>query len=510
MTPEQDQLLSGYLDGNLTTEQKDALQDLLRNSAVARKKLRILSTVTEGLSDHQGHIENKVEPLRKPILSSLIPWSIATVASVFAVIGWMDRSTPESQSENTAKNSPPSQHEPLLALLVDEVGAKFAGDKSPDEVRFIKGNYQLQEGAAHMRFSNGADVVIKAPASFTIDDAFHVRLHHGDMRAIVPPSGHGFTIATPGVDYEDIGTEFALSVNPNKGINQLHVIDGQVDAKHPDSNKLISSITEGQSVQFTDGSLEVAETPDLSQFPTPSAIGFHSWQQQQADFRENNPDLIGYYPFIKSNELINKATNPIAGNGIIQGARWVSGRWSGKDALIFDRDTDFVELDIPGEYTEMTFSAWIKLDRLDYNHNSIFSSNGWDRGDVHWTIHRHGQMAIGYHGGNTTSIPSTKSITTNQWIHLAGTISSNSQKTCVYLNGKLLSTSPIDPKRSIQPGIGRIGNWLKGDREDPAPMRAMRGKMDELAIWKRALTEQEIKKLAKNGRPSTLWQINTQ
>ena len=35
--------------------------------------------------------------------------------------------------------------------------------------------------------------------------------------------------------------------------------------------------------------------------------------------------------------------------------------------------------------------------------------------------------------------------------------------------------------------------------------RALRGKMDELAIWKRALTEEQVKELATKGRPTTLW-----
>ena len=76
----------------------------------------------------------------------------------------------------------------VLALLVNEAGATFADGKAPDAVRFEKGSYQLEEGAVHLRFTNGADVVIKAPAAFDIDDGFHVRWHRGDMRATVPPT----------------------------------------------------------------------------------------------------------------------------------------------------------------------------------------------------------------------------------------------------------------------------------------------------------------------------------
>ena len=507
MTPEQDQLLCRYLDGRLGPEDKDALQELLRSSAAARKRLRLLSTVAEGIAGGEVVPALALLPRKKPLLSSLIPWGIAVAASIVAIVGWIDRAPSGQQAWPQASEEKPTSDpaELVLALLVNEAGATFADGKAPDAVRFEKGSYQLEEGAVHLRFTNGADVVIKAPAAFDIDDGFHVRWHRGDMRATVPPTGHGFTIVTDGVDYEDLGTEFAISVDPSKGINMLHVIAGQVDAKQPGSDKILSSVTQGQSVKYENGVLGKAPTPDLRRYPTIKSIGLQKWQQQRASFGKNDADLIGYYPFARSGQLRNEAAKPIAGHGKIHGARWVSGRWDGKQALLFDRDTDFVELDIPGQYQEMTFSAWVKIDRFAHFQTSVFSSHGWDRGDVHWTIHRHGIMAIGYKGGNVSRLAPLKTIPSDQWVHIVATLSRESGKSSVYLNGELAGTREMDPRESIRPGLGRIGNWLMGDRADGAPVRAMRGKMDELAIWKRALSAEEIKGLTKQGRPSELW-----
>ena len=510
MTPEQDQLLCRYLDGRLSPEDKETLQELLRSSAEARKRLRLLSTVAEGIAGGEVVPALALLPRKKPSLSSLIPWGIAVAASIVAMAGWIDWAPSGQQAGQQASEKKPAGEtdDLVLALLVNEAGATFADGKAPDAVRFEKGSYQLEEGAVHLRFTNGADVVIKAPAAFDIDDGFHVRWHRGDMRATVPPTGHGFTIVTDGVDYEDLGTEFAISVDPSKGINTLHVIDGQVDAKQPGSDKVLSSVTQGQSVKYENGVLGKAPTPDLRRYPTTKSIGLQKWQQQRASFGKNDADLIGYYAFARSGQLLNEAAKPIAGHGKIQGARWVSGRWDGKQALLFDRDTDFVELDIPGQYQEMTFSAWVKLDRLEHSQTSIFNSNGWDKGDVHWSIHRAGTMVIGYNGGITAKMNPLKKIPTDQWVHIAASLSMESGESCVYLNGELAGRSEMDPRRSIRPGLGRIGNWLMGDREDGAPMRAMRGKMDELAIWKRALSAEEIKGLTKQGRPSELWPMD--
>ena len=52
MTPQQDQLFCRYFDGRLTEKDKNELQELLRKSSEARKKLRMLATVSEGLANH--------------------------------------------------------------------------------------------------------------------------------------------------------------------------------------------------------------------------------------------------------------------------------------------------------------------------------------------------------------------------------------------------------------------------------------------------------------------------
>ena len=496
MTTYEDQLLCRYLDGRLTTEEKDALQDLLRNSAAARKRLRLLATVTEGISGRE--VTPQVARIARK--QSLIPWLIAAAATIMAVVGWMDRSSPEPERKPVTVNATDA----FVALLVDEAGAEFAGENVPDDVRFQQGSYQLARGVVHVRFANGADVVMRAPVAFDIDDAFHIRLHHGGMRAIVPPSAQGFTVATPSADYEDFGTEFALSVDPDTGVSELHVIDGRVDAKHPQSKKLISSITGGQSVQFADGTPEQTEAPDLSRYPTPGSIGFLRWEQQRAGFGKDDSDLIGYYPFVESKQLVNKASKPVTSDGRIHGARWVSGRWPGKAALLFDRDTDFVELNVPGEYEELSLAAWLKIDRFDHSHSPVFISNGWSRGDVHWQIFRNQTMVLGYNAARIQEKSILKVVPTDQWIHVAATIAARDGQIRTYLNGEVAGKITTVSRNSIQPGMARIGNWLM-EQQDRAPVRALRGRMDELAIWKRALTEAEVKVLVEKGRPTALW-----
>ena len=55
-----------------------------------------------------------------------------------------------------------------------------------------------------------------------------------------------------------------------------------------------------------------------------------------------------------SSDLKDHAPNKARLDGRIAGARWVTGRWPGKQALLFDRDGDHVKVEIPGEFRQMT------------------------------------------------------------------------------------------------------------------------------------------------------------
>lgn len=491
MSSSEDELINRYLDGQLSSEHKDELQVLLRDSAEARRKLRLFATVGESLAERSYEA-----PAQKVVRDwkNILPWGIAAAAILFASFSQFDFPKVNSKSDSG-----------FLALLVDEAGAEFSESGSPDEVRFTKGEYRLEKGAVHLRFSNGADLLMKAPAAFEIDDAFNVRLHDGGVRAVVPPSAQGFTVATPGVDYEDLGTEFGLAVNGQTGASELHVFDGQVDAKLPGSDQLMSSVMEGESVAFASGKLSPAEAPDVDRFPAPGTIGFLRWEQQRQQI-SSDPDVVGYYPFIKGGGLGNHSVNAVAGDGDIQGARWVSGRWPGKSALLFDRDTDYVELDLPGEYEELSFATWLKIDRFDFSHVSIFDSNGWGQGDVHWQCNRSGSMWIaGFAEAGRKELQPRKIVPTGEWVHLVATISTRSRISKVYLNGEVAGAQKIGEGTLLAPGKSRLGNWLWDEEWPFVPIRAMRGRMDEFVIWKRALTENEIKELVVRGKPAALW-----
>ena len=92
-------------------------------------------------------------------------------------------------------------------------------------------------------------------------------------------------------------------------------------------------------------------------------------------------------------------------------------------------------------------------------------------------------------------------VPTGSWIHVAGTVSTKNQERRVYINGRLAGydKSKMGP---LKPGLSRIGQWLSSNG---ASKRQLKGRIDELAIWRRVLTESEIQHLTETGRPDAMW-----
>ncbi|MEM0970080.1 MAG: LamG-like jellyroll fold domain-containing protein, partial [Verrucomicrobiota bacterium] len=473
----------------------------------ARRQLRLQATISEGLLERGPEREDNerrtILTFPPPLTANAIPWGIAAAACILA-LGLLVRGPSSSPLEVRGD----AEEETVMALLVNEAGAVFAEDRGPEAVRFGAGRYSLEEGAAHLRFSNGADLVLRAPVRFSIEDAFSLALSEGDVRAIVPPSAQGFTIATSGIHYEDLGTEFGLRVKGEESL--LHVFDGRVDAKDPDSDRLLESVGRGESYRFDGERLAPGEGElALDRFLTPDSIGFLRWQAQR-EMLLADPSLIAWYSFDarkgEANTLPNEVEQEgIVSDGSIQGARWVSGRWPGKGALLFDRDEDYVELSVAGELEEFTVACWVKANRLDYALNAIFDSNEWNEGDVHFQLNRLGFAAVSGYTGREKPLEQLAPLPMGQWVHLVGVLSTKTRESSVYVNGELATRDSLAEGTILRPGVCRLGNW-KWDGEWPStPKRAFRGTMDEVAMWSRALSPDEIQELMREGRPAALW-----
>jgi hypothetical protein len=217
---------------------------------------------------------------------------------------------------------------------------------------------------------------------------------------------------------------------------------------------------------------------------------------------------LAFFPFrrtLDESVLVNGLGEDSMADGRISGARWATGRWPGKDALLFDRNTDFVEIEIPGEHQELTIAAWLKVDRFDFVFNAILNSDGYDLGDIHFQLTRQGYPRGGVVvDGNFQDEVAGNPVPLSRWAHVASVLSTRTRSQQIYVNGVLARERRWESDEVLRPGSCRLGNWLPVTNVGPEN-RAFRGRIDELAIWNRALPQAEIGKLVEAGRPGLIW-----
>jgi PKD repeat protein len=131
----------------------------------------------------------------------------------------------------------------------------------------------------------------------------------------------------------------------------------------------------------------------------------------------------------------------------------------------------------------MTISAWVNPDGIQPDYSAIVMNNGTGAG----FNFRGGNNTLGYHWpGGSWSWDSKLIVPAGRWSHVA--MVANGSSMTLYVNGipskntASLQNAPINTMN-----IGNYMGW--GDRN-------FKGMIDEVCIWKRALSQDEIRKFA--------------
>ena len=501
----EDKLISAYLDGSASPGQLAELNKSLRDDPALRARfLRHANVIAvmEELAD-TGEVIPFPEPppstRRHRVLRRRLTMIAAGLAAAIAV-GWFVFLT---HSERDPGRDP-------VARLLDRAGASFASGEVSAAGNLTPGNsYVLSAGMVTIAFRNGVIMTVAAPAEFEIVDELKVVLRRGQVRATTPESGRGFTIATPRAEFEDIGTEFGVSVDSESGASEAHVFDGQVDVRHPGRQAIVASLEFDSSLRVSGDAIEQGQARDnAKRFPTQAEVAFQRWEEASEQLRrDDSGDLLLYYGFrgrdsVRTDLLGDEALHGEKIDGHIEGARWVTGRWPGKKALLFDRQSDLVELTIPGEYEELSLAAWVNVDRLDFPLSMLLgSAPGFHSGSLHLQFNR-GRMSLEV--GAFPKVSRTRleaRLPMHRWVHVAATVDTRTGTTATWIDGRVSVTSQMTDPGKLRPGTCWIGAWKKPS-EQAEIRRNLVGRIGELALWSRVLGEEEIQKLYLAGRPS--------
>ena len=412
-----------------------------------------------------------------------------------------------------------------VAMLNQVVDAQWGSGAEAPRVGapLDPGWLQLKSGLAQVVFYSGARVAIEGPAEFQIISPTEASCRTGRLTAEVPPQARGFRIATPQLAATDLGTVFGLDVK--KDATELHVFKGSVEF-------LPTSGTAKQSLQEGSGAVAENSRPPRSiraneeAFASLFELGDKSvaaessrhdaWRAASLRLNED-PTLLVHFDFENAapsdwrlqNASSASATVP---DGTIVGCQWVEGRWPTKQALEFRGVSDRVRLSVPGQYESLTLAAWVRVQGLDREFNSLFMSDGFDAGTVHWLIRDDGVLGLTVIGpgvGNYQIVASPPVLPLNQfgmWLHLAAVLDGNTRRVSHYVNGQMVSEKALKIHHPIRIGTAELGNWnAHGFPEnDPAMIRNFSGAMDEFCLFSRALPAAEIRALYLSDQAAAL------
>jgi hypothetical protein len=141
--------------------------------------------------------------------------------------------------------------------------------------------------------------------------------------------------------------------------------------------------------------------------------------------------------------------------------------------------------------------------------HSLFMSDGFDPGTVHWVIRKDGVLGltvIGQDPRDHQIIVSPPVLTLDKfgmWVHLAVVLDGNG-RVVHYVNGAEVSEKALQVSPPFRIGPWELGNWnAKGfPKDDPFMIRNFSGAMDEFCVFSRALNGDEIRALYSAGKPN--------
>jgi len=523
-----DEAVAAVCHGSASEEQLRALNELLRSDAAARDEYILRLELHSRLASEPDLFaeanEKKIAaaenilPLqsRQRTRTRKTSWVFALAACValLATGWWAFRFTHRSERQGTTSKA--------VAMLNRVVDAQWnAASEVPRLGAPLEpGSLRLQSGLAQIVFYSGARVMIEGPAEFQIVSPTEASFRNGKLIAEVPPQARGFRVSTPQMKLTDLGTAFGLDVKERQ--TELHVFKGSVE---------FQATASAAKQNLKEGAGAVAESSRPLKLMTADPKAFaalfelqlkssaadvlrHEQSRAASNRLDEDPSLLVHFDFEQTDTAewrLRNASNRgnAAPDGTIVGCQWTEGRWPDKHALEFRSVNDRVRLDVPGEYESLTLATWVRVQGLDRQINSLFMSDGFEAGTVHWSVRQDGVLAltaIGSEPRDYNLCISPPALTLNQfglWVHLAVVIDGGGKQVVHYVNGHPASEHALNIKPPFHVGGAELGNWnAKGfPKNDPFMVRNFGGAMDEFCLFGRALGAEEIRALYSTGRP---------
>ena len=547
-----DQLFDAYFDEALSPTDRAELEYLLLSSPQARqhfwKRARFQALLRrfgaenwgKWLAEKPGFAAAETPDKRPDTMASgpsrgvawgwrewLQPglrWAPAALAAVLVCLLVFWRPLVTSRRNNEQASSSPATLRGV-AELVHAVNVEWSepANRLGAGTVLEPGWLKFKRGLIELQFYRGASVVLEGPAEFQLISDMEGFCKIGKLRVDVPPSAHGFKLRAPHAQVVDLGTAFGIDVHRD-GQAEVHVLEGKVEMANAPGQPGPRELTQGQSVHI-DGTGQMIDIQSkgaafLSSAEVKRRLNAQSQRQYQA-WREfsrqlaQDSSLLLYYDFEGSSGTARTLSNRAQAatpesTGTIIGCQWTEGRWPHKSALDFKQFGDRVRFSLAASPTSLTCMAWVRVDGLSHAYNALLMAGDGCVGETQWQLKAPGviifgkRIVPGWGLGHVDASPTQIVIGPEQmglWVHLAFVYDTPSQTVTHYVNGRAVCTKSNASILPVRLGSMEIGNWTPREGDPLEPVRNFNGRLDEFAVFGRALAAQEIAHAFEIGRP---------
>ena len=513
-------LVVAQLTDELTDAQHLRLEQLLEGDALARRiyleSMHDIGVLHEVLcpieaqaaaAEDSVNVWARVRLMTLRMLSRPAQFSLLTAALVLLVI----------VGTLAYVSVPPPSRTPRVAVATTpEVVAQVTGlyqveweqgqAHVPYQSSLLSGQVlHLKKGVTEITFRGGAVVLLEGPASLELIGEGSGYLHAGKLTANVPQRAHGFRVDTALAPVVDLGTQFGVATEHEKSL-EVYVFRGRVvvEASSHLSERVI--VNAGNSLHLQRGAPAlVKESNKPAKFVFTASYETPARWQTQRQKLEADPDLIAYYAFAQDPErrarLANSGASGNRLDGFVLSATWKNGRWNDKDALSFGGPDSHTYVDLGEDSArELNFSgpfsvaAWFRVGGGGRDWPAIVA-----KGDGAWRLHveaRTGRLSFGTFPAQPLDLFSHTRATDGRW-HLGVAVyePSDGGVKKLFIDGRLEATQEID-----QPIAATDAHVFIGENADRLG-REFFGLIDEVAIFRRALSEAEVKAMFDAGNP---------
>jgi Concanavalin A-like lectin/glucanases superfamily/FecR protein len=499
-----DLLVDRHLDGGLDLAGQDRLEALLRSDASLRTRFWELArihgqiawvsqerhadlptneavTAERALRDSSTHTpaqrstQRTAKPPRQPSIRRwrhALPTTLAAGLLVVGGFAWLT----SSQSAPIGASTD--------AVIVDLAEVRWQDGSGP-AIGDAVGNrpLRLAAGLAQVRFASGATVIVQGPATFTAHSARGGKLDLGSVVARVPESAKGFTIESASARVVDLGTEFGFSAE-NNTTQDVQVFDGLVQVFATRSPvELPQALHRGEAVRVDDRGAIVSTAFNAQRFirVMPAEL--------------TSPALMkGLVAWWKLDETSGTVVRDASGNGhdgVLQQATLDQAHVPGMvgGALRFP-DRGFIEVPDHQRFhlVEMTLHAWVRPDPNQRIDAQIISKQG----SYGLAMPRNEAMKFYFwHMDRVIDRP----FPVGRWVNLCATFDGAMRR--FYVDGVRIGsiTSPTPPVTENPIRLGAL-EGLSRDVD-----RFFQGAIDEVRVYGRALSDDEVRLLHLQAKP---------